>query len=439
MPTEITPDMSLPLPVVGEQDGPEWAENLNSCLTIIDGHTHTSGSGVPITPDAIDINSDVAFNDNNATSLRTSRYTSQSAPLALPADLACVYVVAGELYYNDLDGNQVKLTEAGSPAGATGTITGLPSGTASASFAGSTFTWSSATNTPASMNQGPTKIRQATANGYGVTVSAAGAQAADYALTLPSALPSVASLLRSDTSGNLSFFPSGANIRASEGAGTVTLTISDNNYQVFNTSAAVVCVLPSTGVVAGQRYRIENVGSAGTLEVQSSDASNLCYVNSLYSSVELIALQASPTTEAHWKVDFSYNRFTYVSGTTYFGGGSPTFGGSGISSSVAGYFTPYQALDGTWRVTFNGMVNRTSGSSIVTQTVTVSQLVFKNVSGFRQAFACGATNLSSEANWGFGYAEANTSNLVMLFSSNNPLTYFFSGDVQLESKPGWAY
>lgn len=126
--------MSLPIPVVGEDPGPDWAENYNSCLTIIDGHTHTSGSGAPITPDAIDINADVPFNDNNATTLRTSRYTSQAAPLALADDLACVYVVAGELYYNDLDGNQVKLTEAGSPAGATGTITGLPSGTASASF-----------------------------------------------------------------------------------------------------------------------------------------------------------------------------------------------------------------------------------------------------------------------------------------------------------------
>ncbi len=437
MPTEISPEMSLPIPVVGQEPGPDWAEDVNSCLTIIDGHTHTSGSGVPITPDAIDINADVAFNDNNATSLRTSRYTSQAAPLALPADLACVYVVAGELYYNDLDGNQVKLTEAGSPAGATGTITGLPSGTASASFAGTTFTWSSATNTPASMNQGPTKIRQATANGYGVTVSAAGSQAADYALTLPTALPSVSSFIRSDTSGNLAFYPSGANVRGSEGAGTVTLTSADNPYQIFNTSGAVVCVLPSTGVVAGQVYRLENVGSSGSLEVQSSDASPLGYVNSLYSCMTLTALQASPTTEAHWKVNFSYSEYTYSSAGSYLGAGAPTLSGTSIGSTIYGFFVPYQSFDGVWRLTFNFLVGR-SGSAIGSQVIAVNGVTF-DVDG-SQNVTFGASNLVSDGDVGYAFTSSASSNITLNFTTgNNPTAYFVSGDVQLNSKPTWAY
>lgn len=435
MPTEITPDMSLPLPVVGEQDGPEWAENLNSCLTIIDGHTHTSGSGVPITPDAIDINADVAFNDNNAISLRTSRYTSQAAPLALLADLACVYVVSGELYYNDLDGNQVKLTDAGAPAGGAGTITGLPSGTASAAFSGTTFSFRSATNTPASMNVGPVKIRQAVLNGFGVTLTPAVAQAADYSVTLPAALPSVASLIKSDTSGNLTFLPSGANVRASEGAGTVTLVSTDNPHQVFNTSGAVVCVLPSAGVTAGQVYRMENVGTS-TLEVQSSGANNLCYVNSLYSFVELTALQATPTTAAHWKVNFSYNQFQYVAGTAYAGGLSPTVSGTGWTT-VRATFIPYQAQDASWRLRFN-IYGTVPSASRTLYAVAVNGVTFK--AGTTQSCSGSTLGSGSGVNPCNAYVDASSGTVNCISVNVDPFDrYGMSGDVELNAKPTWAY
>ena len=199
--------MSMPVPTVSEAPGPGWATNLDACLSIIDSHTHTSGQGVPITPEAIDINDDLPMNGNNLTTARSVRFSPQSGTISNPTDLGCLYENGVDLYYVDGAGNQVRITQGGSVTGATGTITGLPSGTASASFAAGTFTFQSATNTPATMNIGPIVLGQAVASGKNVTVTANGSQAANYNLVLPLALPSVQSGIVSDASGNTSFLP----------------------------------------------------------------------------------------------------------------------------------------------------------------------------------------------------------------------------------------
>jgi hypothetical protein len=46
--TTTSPLMGMPVPVVGTDPGPDWANNLNACLSIIDGHNHTTGEGAPI-------------------------------------------------------------------------------------------------------------------------------------------------------------------------------------------------------------------------------------------------------------------------------------------------------------------------------------------------------------------------------------------------------
>lgn len=204
--TVISPDMGLPVPVVGEDPGPDWANNINACLSVIDSHTHTSGSGVPITPEAIDINSDLTFSSNNATDLRSVRFTPQSSPIAGASDLGALYEQGVDLYYVDGAGNQVRITQGGSVTGSSGTITGLPSGTASASYAAGTFTFQSATNTPAALNVGPITLGQQVASGKNVTISAAVSQASNYNLTLPVAQAVTnSSAIVSDTSGNLSY------------------------------------------------------------------------------------------------------------------------------------------------------------------------------------------------------------------------------------------
>jgi len=46
----ISPNMNLPIPGVGQTLGPTWATDLNNSLTLVDQHNHTAGYGVPIPP-----------------------------------------------------------------------------------------------------------------------------------------------------------------------------------------------------------------------------------------------------------------------------------------------------------------------------------------------------------------------------------------------------
>lgn len=195
--------MNLPIPVVGQDPGPDWATNIASSLNIVDSHNHTSGQGVQLTPDSLNINTDLPFNGSNATIVRSVRFDPQGSPIAEASDLGCLYEAGVDLYYNDGAGNQVRITQGGSVTGSSGTITGLPSGTASASFAGGTFTWESATNTPAAMAVGPLIIGEATASPNTVTLQSPTSLAANYALTLPAGLPASTSLLIVDNAGNM--------------------------------------------------------------------------------------------------------------------------------------------------------------------------------------------------------------------------------------------
>jgi len=151
---------------------------------------------VPISPSGMSINSDLSFMNNNATILRSSRYFANVSPLALPADIGCVYVAGVDLYFNDVNGNQIRITQTGSVAGSAGTITGLPSGTASAAYnaGSSTFIFQSATVTPANIDGGSYILRNLVANSKGLTLNPPNAMAADYSITLPS-LPAVTNFM----------------------------------------------------------------------------------------------------------------------------------------------------------------------------------------------------------------------------------------------------
>lgn len=201
----ISPNMSMPVPTVGEDPGPDWATNIAACLSVVDSHNHSAGQGVPITPDGLNINVDLPIDDNNIVDARSIRFSAQPAAIGDPADLGCVYVAGEDLYYNDESGNQIRITQGGSVAGSTGTITGLPSGTASASYSAGTFTFQGATSTPATMAVGPLVIGRAAASPKTVTLAPNSGQAANFDVTFPAALPGSTSLVTLDTSGNLSY------------------------------------------------------------------------------------------------------------------------------------------------------------------------------------------------------------------------------------------
>lgn len=264
-----TPYMLLTIPNVGIEVGPAWASEINTALSTIDSHTHISGQGRPIPTAGIQINADLSFNTlYNLTAVRSIRPVNQSAVLALASDLNCFYVVSGNAYFNDGSGNQIQLTAAGvvNTAGS-GNITGMGGTTATVTYVGGgtkTFTFSSNTNTPAQVVVGNIVISQQVASGYAVTLSANIAQASNFTLTFPAALPGSTSFINSDSSGNLAFV-------ATTGSGSVVLATAPTIAGIPVFSGGNIRLAPSSG----------GLGNAGSPYMTPSDSTNMgLYFNS---------------------------------------------------------------------------------------------------------------------------------------------------------------
>ncbi len=221
----VSPNMGLAVPTVGVDPGPDWANNLNADLTVLDSHNHAPGSGVQINPNGININQDLPFNNNNATLLRSVRFNPQSTTLALITDIGCLYETGVDLYYNDGNGNQIRITQSGGIAGTPGSIGGLvPPASVTYVSVDKTFVFQSAASTPANIDVASIILRNLVANSKGLTLSPPNAMANDYTITLP-ALPSTTSVLTMDTSGNISTSPLSAPTLTvlTSGSGTYTV------------------------------------------------------------------------------------------------------------------------------------------------------------------------------------------------------------------------
>ena len=205
--TTISPNMNLPVPVVGVDPGPDWATQINNCLALIDSHTHATGSGVQINPSGININADLSIAGNNLTLVRSTRFQNQTSTLSGVSDLNCAYSsgTGGDLYYNDGSGNKIRLTQSGSIVGTTGSIGGLVS-PASATYipASQKFVWQSAANTAANLDCGSVIFRNITASSYGLTLAPPSSLALNYTITLPAIPAASGNFLTIDTSGNIS-------------------------------------------------------------------------------------------------------------------------------------------------------------------------------------------------------------------------------------------
>lgn len=301
----ISPNMNLPVPIVGVDPGPDWATNINACLGILDQHNHSSGQGVQITPSGLNINSDLTMNSNNLTYVNTVRFVNLSGTLAgTSPNLGCIYEANNELIYNDGAGNVVPITKTGSVNAGAGSITGLPSGTASASYsAGSqTFIWQSATNTPANMDFGSGIFRNIVANSKGLTLNPPNAMGADYSVALPQPNGTGNTVvLTYDTSNNIGLGPSLSQlfqIFASTQVTTSSTGITSTSFVTFSNSPAltftptvsgtykVYCCIPiQTSNGSSQAVcRIFNTSGGATL-LQESQATCNSAAGIIHSSI----------------------------------------------------------------------------------------------------------------------------------------------------------
>lgn len=332
----VSPNMNLPVPIPGVTTGPDWASDINSSLTLIDSHNHSAGQGVQINPNGININADFPMNNNNITTIKTARFFSQPSPITSTApNVGAVYVSGNELYYNDYTGgHQVQITNGGSVNAGAGSITGLPSGTASVAYSGGTYVFQSATNTAANIDGESFILRNSAANSKGLTLSPPAAMGADYGLVLPN-LPAQTNVMTLDTSGNMgsiTYDAVGTNMTAT-GANAI-----QNTQTVFPTTHWASYTPTVTGMTYSAlafRWRLigENIEVMGQVTVTST--SGVTFSITLPNSY-IVASTIAQTTPALPQVVGSLIR-NVIGAPVYFITASPSqsvvFGGVSSSGS----------------------------------------------------------------------------------------------------------
>lgn len=105
-----TPNMNMNLPVPTTTVGPDWAEELNTALEVVDEHDHSAGKGIPVPTSGINIDADLDMNSNKLNAVKAVSLDSQPASLSGASNVRTVYSIAGDLWYNNDAGVAVQVT-----------------------------------------------------------------------------------------------------------------------------------------------------------------------------------------------------------------------------------------------------------------------------------------------------------------------------------------
>jgi len=108
MPT--TPNMNLNLPSPTVTTGPAWASDINTALTTVDAHDHSSGNGQQVTTAGLNINADLSISSNKLTDAKAVALVDNASPLSGVTNLQNVHVSGGNLYYVNSGGVAVQIT-----------------------------------------------------------------------------------------------------------------------------------------------------------------------------------------------------------------------------------------------------------------------------------------------------------------------------------------
>lgn len=207
-----SPNMGLPIPSVGNESGPNYSFDVNASLTLVDGHDHSPGRGVQITPAGININTNLSFGTNSATGLGSAVFavlsqatsTLQAISVAPGAEVPALQ----DLWYTDSAGNKVQITSGGALAAVATSIPGLIYDNVSG-----TFIWKqgAGSTTPANFDIAAITLHPAIAGtSAGITLTPPTGIASAYNIAFP-------------------FLPGANSFMAIDSAGTITATVPTAN------------------------------------------------------------------------------------------------------------------------------------------------------------------------------------------------------------------
>jgi hypothetical protein len=270
----VTANMSLTEPGVGVTLSPSWALLMNANMATIDQHNHTTGMGVLVPVAGLNINADLPLNSHSLTLLNSAVFA--GAVSGTPAVLS-LYSNGTDLFYKDINGNAIRLTQAGGPASGTGNIQGLPStptGDAGILWVNAQSTFQLLKDSGAvgaNLDAGTLIVRYPgsypTPSGNYIALQAPTALATGYALTMSATLPATAAaLLLTSASGVQSYLSKGSanTVLRVNGAGTALeySTIDTANI----TDSAVTSAKIADGAVTASKLSL----SFNTVQVSFS-------------------------------------------------------------------------------------------------------------------------------------------------------------------------
>lgn len=264
--------MGLMNPIPGIDSGPDYANNLQSSLNRIDGHTHVPGYGVQITPAAININAALTFNGNGATSVAYENFSPQATGVATPVN-ASLYVSGIDLWYQDGSGVQFAITAG---HGVNATIGTLSGGTATATFVSNALVVDQSTGVSGPIDAATYILRYngsypAPAGNYVMLAAPSGV--GNYQITFPNTTPASTSYLTMGTSGTLSYITITPNYGISGSSGTfATSSTSPVNVTGLSTTITTngrpVLVMLQPDGTAESQFGPQSGTSAGPAIIQ---------------------------------------------------------------------------------------------------------------------------------------------------------------------------
>lgn len=306
-----TPSMNLVLPVPTQTIGPQWATELNAALNLVDDHDHTSGKGKQLTQSSLSIDGDfnlASFNLNNVLGVRF--VNRQSAVAATGQNVGMVYERQGELYFNDRDGNEVRITLNGSvDVSATGAITNLTA-PASAEYVVATtrFVFSSDTNIRADGAFGRVLVSDgATASPNSIGLKApASAGVTPYDITLPPTVPPAARLLQVNSLGVMSYKTDnevgqamtsvGANAIASSITSITSTGANAIASSISSPGANSIASSMSNGALTGEKTVQASTSVRGTVQLNNSISSTSTTTAATASAVRQVNIRIAGDT-----------------------------------------------------------------------------------------------------------------------------------------------
>lgn len=193
---------------------------------------------------------------------------------------------------------------------------------------------------------------------------------------------------------------------------------------MFKYIFAILVFLNSSFAMAG-KYKISQPGKADVyVPTLESDGKSLEINGNLKFSVTKLSNEQAT----------SLGLKQYIAGNTYNGNNTISLGGTDSFSFTRAVFVPYQMQDGTWRLKFNVRGTRSAGAA---GWISISGVIFKDASGWQQSIDASQNDANSISK---SYAFTSQNSNEISYSFTAPVTIIlFSGDVELKTKPIWAY